>query len=491
MRSDNRVAIAWLATFVALGVALALLYPDSYQQDGGVHFLFARDAWWNHLLLVDVWGRPAFTLLYAIPARLGYLPAKLTTVLICAITAWQTYRVADEQGMSRAGLAIPFLLLQPSVMLLAADTMTEPLFACLFVIALRLHFRGATRAALVVASMLPLARPEGFFVCALWAVWALWSPASRARSVPLSRRARELPLLAAGVAVWWVAAFIISHDPAFLLHNWPHNWTPTGAVYGTAPWLSYWTARNEIVPRVLMPVFAIGVCIAIAARRSLEAVSVVAMLFIVHSLLRHYGMFGSAGYPRYFVCVAPAIALITLEGWNAIADLIDAIGPAEGGRKEMVVRAGTWVAATLALLLALRASLYYVDDQATNRDARAIAAANSWLDAHPVPVRTMAWSLAYMCIVRRCDSSHRLALLDGDRDGNVARLRAASGSTLVFWDAETGPAWYAISDADLRSAGYSPLFVGDYDLSAVFQRRLWYPAPWRRQQRMMLYYKAS
>ena len=35
----------WLAAATVVGVALALLYPDSYQQDGGHHYLFARWAW--------------------------------------------------------------------------------------------------------------------------------------------------------------------------------------------------------------------------------------------------------------------------------------------------------------------------------------------------------------------------------------------------------------------------------------------------------------
>ena len=90
------LAAAWLIAFATAGVALALLIPDGYQQDGGTHFLFARDAWWNHFLFVDVWGRPLFTTLYSLPAQAGYLPAKLLTVVVCVVTAWQCWRWAED-----------------------------------------------------------------------------------------------------------------------------------------------------------------------------------------------------------------------------------------------------------------------------------------------------------------------------------------------------------------------------------------------------------
>ncbi|MBK5188408.1 MAG: hypothetical protein JJD97_09175 [Gemmatimonadaceae bacterium] len=214
-------AVGWLVAFAAAGVALALLFPDSYQQDGGTHFLFARDAWWNHPLLVDVWGRPLFTALYALPALAGYLPAKLLTVVVCVVAAWQCWRWAEDEGMTRAELAIPFFALQPSLMLLASDTMTEPLFALVLVVALRLRRAGRVRNAMVVASLLPLARPEGFFVCLLWGLWTL---ADTRLGQEWWRRARSLPLLTAGVVVWWIAALVITHDPLFILHNWPKNW---------------------------------------------------------------------------------------------------------------------------------------------------------------------------------------------------------------------------------------------------------------------------
>jgi len=144
----------WLAAVAVAGVALALLYLDGYQQDGGHHYLFARWAWVHPTNFVSVWGRPLFTSLYAFPAILGYPATRLFTVAITVATAWQTWRLAQECKFERAEFAIPFLFLQPSFLLLCTDVMTEPLFGLIFVIALRLHVNGRVLLGMVVASLI-------------------------------------------------------------------------------------------------------------------------------------------------------------------------------------------------------------------------------------------------------------------------------------------------------------------------------------------------
>ena len=66
---------------------------------------------------------------------------------------------------------MPFVWLQPSFFLFCADNMTEPIFALVYVIALRLHHRGRLKAGMIMASLMILARPEGFFLGVLWGVW--------------------------------------------------------------------------------------------------------------------------------------------------------------------------------------------------------------------------------------------------------------------------------------------------------------------------------
>src|SRR5262245_48989852 len=99
-----RRALLWIGIFALIGIALVLLYHDADQQDSGYHYLFSRWAWQNPYYLVTVWARPLFTLVYSIPSQLGYRVAKLFTVLICLLTAWETFRLAQQLKFKRADL---------------------------------------------------------------------------------------------------------------------------------------------------------------------------------------------------------------------------------------------------------------------------------------------------------------------------------------------------------------------------------------------------
>ena len=168
---DLRNAAIALALMTLLGVALIFLFPGGPEQDTDYHFLEARTAWSNPWLFVDVWGRPLYTAFYALPALLGFTAARLFAVGIGVAIAWQTWRLACDLRLERAWLVIPLLLGQPVFFELFPDLLTEPLFALVFVVALRWHLRGWTRLGMLAASLLPLARPEGVFLCLLWGVW--------------------------------------------------------------------------------------------------------------------------------------------------------------------------------------------------------------------------------------------------------------------------------------------------------------------------------
>jgi hypothetical protein len=464
----------WLGTFTLAGIALALLYPDSYQQDGPHHYLFARNAWKHPEMFVGVWSRPLFTFLYAFPALLGYPAAKLFTVLICLVTAWQTFRIAEELDLERPVLTIPLLFLQPSYFLLSADTMTEPIFALVFVIALRLHLKGRIAAGMIVASMMILARPEGFFLGVLWGIWVLLEK----RGPP--NRWRRLPgtlLLATGAVAWWLAALLITGDPLFIRNNWPPDWG--AARHGTGSIAIYFIRLPEIVGPLLCVVFLFGLVLLLARRQMGPVTSSFLMVLFLHSIFRVFGFFGAAGYPRYFVCVAPAIALITLAGWNGIAQ---AVRRAPGFART--------TAAVVVLTVSAAFTASYADAAIYVRDSRAIQEMHAWFQANPKPITRLVWSQAYMCILFDCDVWSK-AVFTGKKESNIVLLQKSPKGTLIFWDADTGPSWYGIKADDLERAGYTRLRSQSYSLEGLLVKRWWFHDWGPRRQEMHLFYKAD
>jgi hypothetical protein len=202
-------------------------------------------------------------------------------------------------------------------------------------------------------------------------------------------------------------------------------------------------------------------------------------LFVLHSIFRAFGFFGSAGYPRYFVCVAPAIALITLAGWNAIA--------------HGFARAPRFIATTAAVAILVLSAVFtvsYADAAIFVRDARAIQEMYAWFRANPKPVAKVVWSQAYMCILFDCDIREKPAF-GSDKEANLALLQKSPKNTLIFWDAETGPSWYRINADDLEHAGYTRLRSHSYSLEGLLIKRWWFHDWGPRRQEMHLFYKAE
>ncbi len=518
-RSDPRLlrALISLAVFAASGVGLVWLYPDADQQDSGYHYLFARWAHHHPHYFVSVWARPLFTLLYFFPAQFGYAATKLFTVTISLATAWQTFRLAQQIKFHRAELAILLLFLQPSFFLLCSTVLTETLFALLFVIALRLHLSGRIRAGMIVASLLILVRPEGFFIGALWGLWVLFvvPPSGGTLVVPPSGGTFVVPpsggtfvvppsgriglsvktfrlkavlqtplkaglqtlLLASGMILWWAAAYLITGDPLWIVHDWPPDWRPAGVANGAGQIWKYIVLSPLIVGPLLLAPFIVGLRRLLKKREFITGVSAFLVLFVAHSLMSWRGWFGSAGYARYLVCVAPAIALITLAGWNDLAER----------QAKFFNTARSSIAATVFALSVL-VCIFYVDGWRFTRDARAVEEMVEWFRAHPRPVSRLICSQAYMRIVFDRDQWEKPTFTN-DREHNLTLIRQSPRQTLIFWDEDTGPKWYGLRAGDFEAADYVRLTSQEFRLEGWFLRLPWDRFGGPRIQQMSFYYK--
>lgn len=482
--SDQRLlrALIWLAVLAATGVALVLLYPDADQQDSGYHYLFARWAHRHPQYFVSVWARPLFTLIHFFPAQLGYAATKLFTVVISLATAWQTFRLAQQIKFDRAELAIPLLFLQPSFFLLCSTVLTETLFALLFVIALRLHLSGRIRAGMIVASLLILVRPEGFFIGVLWGLWVLFVvPPSIGIGLSVKtfrlKAALQTSLLASGMILWWAAAYLITGDALWIVHDWPPDWRPEGVANGAGQIWKYIALAPLIVGPLLLAPFIVGLRRLLKKREFITGVSAFLVLFVAHSLMFWRGWFGSAGYARYLVCVSPAIALITLAGWNDLAQ-----------RQAKFFNTSRKSIAAIVFALSALICVFYVDGWRFTRDARAVDEMVEWFRAHPRPVSRLICSQAYMRIVFDRDQWEKPAFTD-DREFNLTLVRQSPRQTLVFWDEDTGPKWYGLREGDFEAAGYVRLKSQAFKLEGLFFRLPWDRFGGPRIQRMSFFYK--
>jgi hypothetical protein len=479
LHSQRWQVLGWLTVCALAGVLLLFLFKDSAQHDGGAHYLFARWAWRHPEMFLDVWGRPLFTLLYAFPALLNFQAARALTVVVCLATAWQTWQLAWQLKMPRAPLAIPFLFLQPSLFLFCADTMTEPMFALLFVIALRLHLRGRVTAGMFVASLFILTRPEGLFMSLLWAVWVLRAQFSSVQAVIRQLPAAILRLLplGTGMFIWWLAAWLITGDVLFIKHNWPTNWPFSGTFYGAPGLLNYPARLPEIVGPLLLPAFLYGMYRLLKQRELGVLTSSFLTLFLIHTVMRAYGLMGSAGYPRYLITVAPATALITLAGWNWLAE-----------RFAHLARPLRVAFVALLMTISASANFLYDDGAEWTRDATLVEKTYAWWAAQPRPLTRVIWSQPYMCMLLESDPWQNESFTQ-DAAKNRQLMQALPPGTLVFWDAKSGPRWTDVKIEDFRANGFELLHEERAVLEGYVIWRSFFGVGGPRHQRMALLYK--
>jgi hypothetical protein len=438
-----------------LGGSLIFLFPGCPEQDSGYHFAMAHAAWQKPIYFVNVWARPLYTFTFAGPALLGFQAARFFALAISLLIAWQTWQLAQDLRLERASLIVPLLLAQSSFFELFTDLLTEPLFALILVVALRLHLRGRVDLGMLLASLLPLTRPEGVFLCLLWGCWVLGSHRQTGRRPLVSRFAHAAPLLllGTGTILWWTAALVITKDPLFIIHDWPKQWQR--GTYGHGSIFSYSVRAWEFAGPLLGVFLIIGLLRLLWLRKHASITTAWLLFFLLHSLFRAYGLFGEAGYPRYMVSVAPVTAVITLVGWNTLASW----------RNQWFQRARPFIG-SIIIGSSLVLSFLYLDSYIWARDFVAIREMLNWFEQNRRTVSCFIWSDVGMCIQTNNDLSTAPALTE-DRQQNLQVLQHAPPQTLVFWDDSVGPKWFGLTAREIQETGFQTLRVKQYTLPGV------------------------
>ena len=328
----------WLPfALVIFSAAMAIFSRGFLEPDEITHFLYARAAWHDWRNLLNIWGRPGCTGLFALAAPLGISAARLLAVAITALTAsgtavlfGQMLRAPDLLGHKAAQSAIarnptPFIWLlffaQPCVMLNSFTVMTEMLLACCWVWAAVMAMRGRAFHLIVAGALIGLGglvRPEAWIAIILWppflALWLWHAPARPPRWAALvgfSSLTAIIPL-----AAWYLLGLLAWRDPRWPIAAWP--WS-AASQYGRSGGLFILSSLAALAVWLWVPLIA-GLKACLVGRRGggraplyLAALPVIGF-FLLHGTLGALGLFGSLSLPRYFICVAPMIAILAVIG---------------------------------------------------------------------------------------------------------------------------------------------------------------------------------
>lgn len=336
----DRRARAWLLGAALLTTAVALASTGAYHDDDLKHYLFAR--WTRHdpAYLVHTWGRPGFTLLYALPAQMGWRACRLVSVALSAIAAWAAYRSARRLGLARAEWTIPLLYAQPLFLHLATTTLTETPAAAYLSLATWAMLAERRRLSAAFFSLALVTRHESVVLLPVWA-WALGRQSAPASGpyetgMPPVRNPRADVLATWAILVWAPVAYNLITRAAF--GYWPGEIfvQPAGAThYGRGTPVTF-VVKFGLMAGPVVAAFALaGLRRLWHVRAARPLVAGIAAYLAAQTLLYMFQAYATGGYARFLVPLAPWIAIAALAGIRHGPGLQERPGIPEGSTPAM------------------------------------------------------------------------------------------------------------------------------------------------------------
>ncbi len=302
----RRLAIAFCLIGLALSWLLAALSEGVHQDDDLTHFLFAKWAAQRPSYLLHTWGRPGFTVLYFLPAQLGWTAARAFSGLLTVLAAWFAYCTAERMRLPWAWAVVPLALIQPMFGQLSYTTLTETPMA--FYVALACYLLTTRRYgwSAAVLSLTLVTRHEGVVWLPIW-VMALWLGRARWTSY--------LWLIWAPLVHNVLHLLILDEAPLMMFLAPKAN-----LEYGHGTLLAMPARALLTFGPGMLALGALGVPLICRRRGGWVIAALAVALFGFHTMCRYLGLYATGGYPRFLVPICPLVAILVLAGIRGLGD---------------------------------------------------------------------------------------------------------------------------------------------------------------------------
>ncbi|HEY8669176.1 MAG TPA: hypothetical protein VIL86_21180 [Tepidisphaeraceae bacterium] len=336
-RHDWAIIGITAVVFASLSLWGAMTCSGFLEADACTHYLYARFALREHFYLVNVWGRPFCTAIYAIPAALGErLGVRIASMVIALAIAALTMLIARRQKTRWPVLGFVFVLAQPLVFLHSFSELTELPFALLLAVAFVCYQRRWWLAMTCVVAITPTSRPEGFGFLLLAAL-----------ALIAHRRWWWLAVLPLPLLIWDYAGWRLYGRPMYddlllghalpaamrwifwLKHEWPYA---TESAYTPGSLAHFLMLMPAVTSPLIFPAMCLGIWQSFCPIRRFFSdhllrcqclIAIIPLLiFLGHSLLYWRGKMASNGELRYMLIVAPFWALLAARGWEWMCEIL-------------------------------------------------------------------------------------------------------------------------------------------------------------------------
>jgi glycosyltransferase involved in cell wall biosynthesis len=321
----TKTVFAWLPVLLFLVAGLLLAFTASGTADEGdsiMHYLFARHAFEYPSHFFYHWAKPLYVLITAPVTQAGFTGIKLFNLLISTVTLWLTYRTALKLHIPNAWVAPVMAVFAPALMIVTLSGLTEPLFACWMMAGILLLCNGKIYTGVTWLSFIPFIRSEGLILLCVLLLFLF-----------VKKYYKAIPLLFVGHVVYALAGYAFHKDFLWVFNT--MSYATFSSAYGNGEWLHF--ARNlpEVIGIPLCILLVAGILYGmfqltgkylfrdrtVSEEKLFLIYGMFAAYFIGHTIFWALGIFNSFGLLRVLVGVIPLIAIICLEGLNALTRL--------------------------------------------------------------------------------------------------------------------------------------------------------------------------
>jgi hypothetical protein len=316
VQSDKLFYIITAILFVVAVIVVFFTEGTNGSGDSVSHFMIAHFAWKHPYLFFDHWGKPLFTMLSSPFAFFGMKGLKLFNVLLSFTSLMIIHTLAKRFHHTKVLWILPIYFCAPEGVNVMFSGLTEPLFACLFALAVYLLVTKKQALAIVVVSFLPLSRSEGLIILIVFVLYFL-----------IHKKFKLLPFFFVGQLVVSLLGYTVYHDIFWVFNKIPYATTET--FYWDGPLFHYIYSMPHvfgIIATVLLYIGTIKYIFSFIYRLSTEKNlpaladyrfiiygSFISFLF-AHALFHYLGIFNDMGLTRVFIAMFPAMVLIALDG---------------------------------------------------------------------------------------------------------------------------------------------------------------------------------
>jgi hypothetical protein len=310
-----------LLLVLALYLYLAALSPGTIETgDTYLHYQISRYSLRHPELLLDMWGRPIFTLLTVPFSLFGLMGMRLFDIVAAVASAYVTYQTAKCLNKPNPEMSALFVLFSVLYIETVLSGLTEPLFNLVLISAIYLHVKGKTEWAAKVCSFSPFVREEGYILICAYATLLI-----------LKSRYSSLKYMIVGLIIFNSLGYLLTGQPAWLITSNTHSRWILKEYYDKTPHkgpMHYIGTLPENIGSATTAFMLIGfmaIIIEAAGRKtrrvtfldeSIMLHALVLVMLAFHTVIAMTNTFTSLGTIRYLVSTLPCMALIALDGYN-------------------------------------------------------------------------------------------------------------------------------------------------------------------------------